>query len=176
MWHASSRICLSYMWCLVDVRPDSFICDMICQYVTWLVNIWHASFISNMSVWSMCDTADKCSSAKRLIYMWHDSFICDMTHWYVACLIDMWYDLLICDTAEWYSEVKRLIYMRHDSYKCDMTHSSVTWLNHLRHNSFMRDMTHSYATWRREGWGYGVATVSRIDKIIGLFCRISSVL
>ena len=31
-------------------------------------------------------------------------------------------------------------------------------------------------SWHRRSWGYGVATVSRIDKIIGLFCRISSLL
>jgi len=40
---------------------------------------------------------------------------------------------------------------------------------------FVGDMTHSDVTWLIHLW-YGVATISRLLKIIGLFWRISSVL
>ena len=104
------------------------------------------------------------------MYLWRD-------RWHV------WNDSFICVT--W------LIYVRHDSFMRDMEHSHcycagafqtcliqicattcldvwvdaftyVTWRIHMWHDSFIRH--------------YGVATVSRIEKIIGLFCRILSLL
>jgi len=84
----------------------------------------------------------------------------------------------------WHDEHSRLFcfcmtnHFRHDSHECatrlTVTHSFAIWRTHTC------DVTHTYV---RRGssspiWSsyYGVATVSRIDKIIGLFCRISSLL
>jgi len=65
-----------------------------------------------------------------------------------------------------------------DPLKCDMTPIDVT-----RHNALTIDLTHlwleiltQYTCHTLARRKYGVATVKRIDKIIGLFCRISSLL
>ena len=70
------------------------------SYVTWLIHMWHDSFI-----WQIYYIVTH-SYVMWLIHMWHDSFICDMTYSYVTWLIHMW----------------------HDAFTCDMTHSYVTWL------------------------------------------------
>jgi len=57
-------------------------------------------------------------------------------------------------------------------------------ISSLLHGSFAKETynlkeptnrSHTIVMWM-SGYVYGVATVSRIDKIIGLFCRISSLL
>jgi len=54
---------------------------------------------------------------------------------------------------------------------CDVTHSRV-W-----HDAFIRAMKHSHAWFiHAMTHSYGVTTICRLLKIIGLFCRISSLL
>ena len=73
---------------------------------------------------------------------------------------------------------------------CDMSHSYVSHVNsnqNLQHHlqPVLCDMTHSYSLFCDMTHScvpyvtvlcYGVATISRLLKIIGLFCRISSLL
>jgi len=155
------------------VWHDSFTC------VTWLIymrhlthlHVWHDSFTYVTRLIHMCDMTHS--------HMWHDSFtcltwqihMCDLTH--RRPLKVSWPTLA---RWSWLKTMSRLREMRdltrsyvwHDSFVC------VTWL------VGMCDLTRWYV-WHTllvcvTRHTYGVATISRLLKVIGLFCRISSLL
>jgi len=168
-------------------------------HVTWLIHLWNTADMTYICVWHDASYVRHHVWIKilrislffiRICYMthsyaWHHSIIivtchmCDMTYWY------MWHDSSMC---EWIIHVY------------DLTHFSV-WhdASYLRHGLLY--MTHSYV-WHHSiiivtcnmcdmarapdelqirsiklsFSGYGVASISRLLKFIGLFCRISSLL
>jgi len=97
-------------------------------------------------------------------------------------LIHLWHDTSSCSTSM--SECKNPSCHIHTSYICDMTHS-------YTHSSHPRSPTHSrlIKSWHGHDllscsmpptyhgqnwsyyWNYGVATMSRLLKIIGLLCK-----
>jgi len=106
-----------------------YTCDMMRSYLTWLIRLWHDSFV--------------CHVTHSII--WYASFMCDMTLSYVTSLIQTWnmtdssrrYDSLISDMT--HSHVTWLIHMLHDSSICDMPYS------YMSHDSLICDMTHLFA-------------------------------
>jgi len=146
------------------VRHDSFICG------TWLnIDIcfhWHLLV-------HMCDMNQS--------YVWHDTFtcvkcrvhMCDMTRSYV------WHKS--CHT---YERVMSHIWTRHVTHvkvSCLTYEWVMALVSHMWFDSCSERLAACMCVTQLHmcnmtSYVYGVATVSRIDKIIGLFCIMSSLL
>ena len=103
------------------------------SYVTWLIQIWHAS----------------CTFVIWLIQMWHDSFTRYMPHSYMTWLIHMWHDSFKYDVP--YVYVTWLVHTLHGSFTRDMTRLlffslSGTVAVHMWHGLFIRGTTHLHVT------------------------------
>ena len=186
MWHESyvSFIYVTWLICLI------YICDMTHMwresYVTWFIRdttygwllyVWNMTHMSHLNMWhDSYMTSMICDITHTRHNLFVDSFICDMTHMshlYVTWLICVIY---ICDLTHIWREsyvtwpirdttyALTPLYMRHDSY---VSFIYVTWLiydvNHMWHDSYVTQLIRSL-------W-YLVATISRLPKMIGLFCK-----
>jgi len=113
-------------------------------------------------IFDQASTGDWLSHVTLLIQM------CDMSHQHIWWLIHPWRDSV--------THTLHCPFTHGKTFTRDMTHS------HVWYDSWMYDMPHLYTrmTWLIHLWHnlftYRVATMSRRLKIIGLFCRISSLL
>jgi len=100
------------------------------SYVTWLIYMWHASFMWVMS----------CSFVEWLILTKDDVWICEMAHLYVRLLIHMGNDFFTWVRTR--SFVEELNCMKDDVLIWGMTHLYARWLIHMGHDSFICEITH----------------------------------
>jgi len=164
------------VWVMLQSQPQVYVCYSHSHrcVLGGAVLLWREVWTSHVTVCVMClcvckGVPCKCAEAHMWVtyvaHMWvtyvaHTTRMCAMSHSHVChgsptCVpwvVDM------C-TCKWLIISRSHVYMwvTYHTHANDMSHA------HVCHKSLL---THSY----------GVATVSRIDKIIGLFCRISSLL
>jgi len=149
---------------------------------TWVSHVTHEEVLSRMWISNVTHTNNTtapditCSCVKR------DSFMCG-TQWRTLILIlftYVWRDSLIRVTCHISKRDMTHSYACQDS--CQVGHDScicVTWLISIRVTCpvYMCFMAHNVSPMVKGIFGkHGVATMSRILKITGLFCRISTLL
>jgi len=168
MSHVTHSRCLT--WLCHDSSTHIWMSHVTHSWcVTWL---WHSSFIR---VWM-----------NRVTVMSRTIWVCDITHSYVICL---WLNL----RPTWICATWRIHKCDMTIHICSMTHGAwhdsyaSDWLynepRHAWHDSFirvtwpiyMRKMSYlwswHYLTYSYTWDTYGVATISRLLKIVGLFCK-----
>jgi len=186
MWHncvVSARVCVSVCMCMwVCVCVCVCVCAIVCLCLfvcvsrkmwAWRIRIHHDYFVCGMTHWY----------ATWPIYMRRDSFTYDVTHSHVTWLFHIWRDSFMCVCYHSFVELTH-------SCVCAITLSYVAWLALVRVCVWVGGWA-GVVVWVwvwvwvwvcvREricvcdsltcDAAYGVASVSRIDKFTGLFCK-----
>ena len=126
-------------------------------FVTWLCRLRCSVCWRHMTNHKLRDTT--CVFVPRLISSWHASFICNT--FCVTWLIRVCHDSLIRATTHSYAT--------HFAWRFSFAYNART--HFAWHDSFLCAMTHLSGSFSKKPNTYGVATLSRIDKMIGLFCK-----
>jgi len=143
-----NKSCLTYEWVMSNIWM-SHVAHMneSCHTYEWVIS-------KGSTIVTAQPTLIFTNMYSRTSYVWHDSFIfvtwlihmCGMTHSYV------WHDSFICVTWLIHTGDMTHSYVWHDS-----SHSHTQ--EHVLKNIFSRTCT------------YAVATIGRLLKILGLFCK-----
>jgi len=130
-------------------------CDMHHSYLWRLTHkcVWHISHVCVTCIIHMCDPCvwDICDKTHSYICVWLITHVCDMHHsyvWRLTHMCDLWVQMRGIYHSYMWDYVTRLTHI------CDMYRGS---------SLFALGAPHLFV--------YGVALVSWIDWIIGLFCE-----
>ena len=158
------------------VCHDSFIC------VPWFIHVCAMthSYVCAV-VWVMCVTW--LIHIMKHITQEVSVHVCHMTHTYYvthhswsecACVSHDSYILCHTSLKKWASHITHVTH--HSRSECHTSPMTLSWYIHqtlMTHYVTHHSLHITLSPWVRE---YHVATVSRIDRIIGLFCRILALL
>jgi len=177
---------LTHMWCVLgttnsqkslSIIPRSYV--YVCRY-SWICDVTQEEPTYNVSIIPL-----------GYAHMCHDSCICAVTHAYVTFLTWMWFHSRRTNSQRidecFLNVTHSYALVCHDSYViwrirdslmyacvlwriCHMTYlSHIIWPISLWLIFHMTYLAESHMGWPRS---HQMATVSRIDQITGLFCRI----
>jgi len=165
--------CHSCMWHEL-LGGDSRIYDMTHWHVTWLFHMWHDSFTWD-SPWLIerailvCDVTHT-PVTTQLTHIWHGNIFCASKTDHCECVphrqnasliiyIHIYMHVCMCvyTYIHTFFDVYLYIYIHPHFWNI----SQLTWMGHSRrkHESNL------------DTYDYGVASISRLLKITGLFCK-----
>jgi len=124
--------------------------------------------------WHICETGKYAITHMRDMNIWGDTYErnqCMRWHMWETWMYEMTH---MRDKTIW----ERHIWERHIADIKEACHTCGWGMSHIwmRRGTHMYESCHAYEYGMSDRKGYGVPTVSRIDKSIGLFCKLLSLL
>jgi len=175
----------SRLWVICESWNVHVICESYVSHVKythhmhiWVIYIYMTHILQDSRLWVICESWNVhviCKSYVSHVQYTHCVNAC-IFHESRMCITWLTYDVYICtlhDSRIWVMSDKHTGHVTHTSFMRHSIHARNTHCTHA-HSTQMSHVTyvHGYLdTYVPTTEWYGVATVSRIDQMIGLFCK-----